>query len=40
MDSECPVPVQVDGDFYGYTPVEIEIHPSAVQILVPPEEGG
>jgi diacylglycerol kinase family enzyme len=29
------VPVQIDGDHRGATPVEIEIEPAAVPILVP-----
>ena len=30
-----PVPVQVDGDHWGETPVDIDLEPSVVPILVP-----
>jgi diacylglycerol kinase (ATP) len=36
-----PHPVQADGELIGQTPVDIEIIPSAVRVIVPlPEEGG
>lgn len=30
-----PIPVEADGEFLGYTPVQIEILPKALQIIVP-----
>jgi diacylglycerol kinase (ATP) len=33
-----PVPVQVDGDFFGYLPVSIEILPAAARIIRRPKE--
>ncbi|PIQ28225.1 hypothetical protein COW36_04695 [bacterium (Candidatus Blackallbacteria) CG17_big_fil_post_rev_8_21_14_2_50_48_46] len=33
-----PVPIQVDGDLVGYTPVSIEIVPKALHILAPRRE--
>ncbi len=33
--SEEPVAVQVDGDYFGTTPVVIELLPACVPILVP-----
>lgn len=36
VEAEKPLPVQVDGDFRGYlTRIELEIHPSAIEILTP-----
>ncbi|MFH1349947.1 MAG: diacylglycerol kinase family protein [Pseudomonadota bacterium] len=35
IDSNEPVPVQVDGDYYGTTPIRINFYPSFVPILVP-----
>jgi YegS/Rv2252/BmrU family lipid kinase len=32
-----PVPVQVDGDHWGVTPIDIDLEPSRVPILVPPQ---
>jgi diacylglycerol kinase family enzyme len=34
-ESDVPVPIQVDGDPAGWTPVEFEIIPAAVEILIP-----
>jgi diacylglycerol kinase (ATP) len=36
ITSPEPVPVQVDGDHWGETPVDIDLEPSRVPILVPP----
>jgi diacylglycerol kinase family enzyme len=33
--SEEPVPYEVDGDYAGTLPVEIELRPAAVPIVVP-----
>jgi len=33
--SAHPVPVQVDGDYWGATPVEIDVEPAVVPVLVP-----
>ncbi|MBI3862136.1 MAG: diacylglycerol kinase family lipid kinase [Planctomycetia bacterium] len=35
IESDVPVPIQVDGDAAGQTPVEISVLPSALEILVP-----
>jgi YegS/Rv2252/BmrU family lipid kinase len=35
IDAEHPVPVQLDGDAAGTTPIEITLEPGAVEILVP-----
>lgn len=35
LDVETSLPVQVDGDLHGLTPVEIQIHPSSLQFVVP-----
>lgn len=35
IDSDSPVPVQVDGDYHGTTPVFITLHPCVVPMLVP-----
>lgn len=35
FDVEQPLPVQIDGDIYGMTPVEIVILPASLQIIVP-----
>jgi YegS/Rv2252/BmrU family lipid kinase len=34
-DEPTPVPVQLDGDPWGHTPVELRITPAVVQMLVP-----
>ena len=33
MTTDKPIPVQIDGDFYGYTPLEISILPKSLSIL-------
>ncbi|UCG13489.1 MAG: diacylglycerol kinase family lipid kinase [Deltaproteobacteria bacterium] len=35
IDSTDRVPVQIDGDYLGTTPVEVELRPSLVPIIVP-----
>ncbi|MCH7688852.1 MAG: diacylglycerol kinase family lipid kinase [Planctomycetes bacterium] len=35
IDSDVPVPVQIDGDPAGFTPLEIEVLPKALEVLVP-----
>ncbi len=35
IESDTPVPIQVDGDPAGRTPVEIEIQPRALDVFVP-----
>jgi diacylglycerol kinase family enzyme len=34
VESESPVPYQLDGDFVGYTPFEVELEPGALPVLV------
>ena len=33
--SEPPVPVQLDGDEWAVTPLELEVHPAALEVLAP-----
>ena len=33
--SDDPVPFEVDGDYAGTTPVDIELRPAAVPVVVP-----
>jgi diacylglycerol kinase family enzyme len=40
IEAETPAPLQVDGDYAGWTPVEIEILPSVIPIVVPVGKGG
>ncbi len=40
IEGERPVPVQVDGDYWGTTPVALEIEPRVVPILAPAELSG
>ncbi len=35
IESEQPVAVEVDGDYFGTTPVVIELKPACVPLLVP-----
>ncbi|MDB5059075.1 MAG: diacylglycerol kinase catalytic region [Chloroflexi bacterium] len=36
IDAEVPLPIQVDGDFYGVTPVRISVLPGALRVIVGP----
>jgi diacylglycerol kinase family enzyme len=36
--SDVPLPVQADGDIIGTTPIEVELLPGAVTVLVPEED--
>lgn len=38
IKSSAPVIVQADGDIIGHTPLTIEVLPSAVTVLVPPDD--
>jgi YegS/Rv2252/BmrU family lipid kinase len=35
VDSEDPVPVEVDGELYGHVPVDFSVEPRALRVLVP-----
>jgi len=35
VHSEPPVPVQLDGDEWSTTPLELEVHPGALEVLAP-----
>jgi diacylglycerol kinase family enzyme len=35
VETRSELPVQGDGDFIGYPPVEVQVVPGAVQIVVP-----
>ncbi|NUN53535.1 MAG: hypothetical protein HUU06_12205, partial [Planctomycetaceae bacterium] len=35
VESDGPVPVQVDGDPFGTTPLEVVLNPASAQVLVP-----
>jgi len=37
IESDVPVPVQVDGDPAGWTPAEICVLPGALEVIAPPE---
>ena len=37
IESDVPVPVQVDGDAFGETPLEVSLRPGAARVLVPGE---
>ena len=37
IDSELPLPIQIDGDFWGYTPAKIKVVPFALSIITPDE---
>jgi diacylglycerol kinase family enzyme len=34
VKSRIPLPVQADGDIFGTTPIEVEVIPSALTVLV------
>ena len=38
VEADGPVPVQVDGDPFGTTPLEITLVPASARVLVPPTE--
>ncbi len=38
IESDQPVPAQIDGDPAGSTPIEISIEPGACELFVPPDE--
>jgi diacylglycerol kinase (ATP) len=35
IESEDPIPVEIDGDHFGITPVNIQMQPSVVPVIVP-----
>jgi diacylglycerol kinase family enzyme len=35
IKSDVPIPVQADGDIIGITPIEIELLPGAIEVVVP-----
>jgi len=35
ITSDCLLPIQIDGDAAGWTPVDIEVLPQALQVIVP-----
>jgi len=39
MESSEPVPVQVDGTYFGTTPVELDLLPAYVPVVVPMRSG-
>lgn len=38
IEADVPVPIQVDGDSAGWTPVEISVLPAALDVLVPAQD--
>ena len=36
IEADRPMPVQIDGDAYGTTPLAVEVVPAALRVLVPP----
>jgi len=36
IESDIPVPIQLDGDAAGFTPAEISVLPGALEVLAPP----
>jgi diacylglycerol kinase family enzyme len=40
IESDVPVPIQVDGDPAGWTPAEICVLPAALQVIVPDDSRG
>jgi diacylglycerol kinase (ATP) len=38
IESSPPIPVQVDGDEWGTTPLELKVHPGVLQVLAPKRE--
>jgi len=39
VESDPPVPVQLDGDEWGTTPLELKLLPGVLKVLAPPEGG-
>jgi diacylglycerol kinase family enzyme len=39
IESDVPVPIQLDGDAAGFTPAEITVLPGALEVMAPPETG-
>lgn len=39
IESESPVPVEIDGEFVGYAPAKFEVIPQALKILAPRRDG-
>jgi diacylglycerol kinase family enzyme len=37
VESDSPVPVQLDGDEWGTTPLELTLLPSVLNVLAPPD---
>jgi diacylglycerol kinase family enzyme len=35
IESDVPVPIQLDGDAAGFTPAEISVLPGALEVIVP-----
>jgi diacylglycerol kinase family enzyme len=35
IESDVPVPIQLDGDAAGFTPAEISVVPGALQVIAP-----
>ena len=40
IESDVPVPIQVDGDPAGWTPAEVRVIPAALEVFAPPPEFG
>lgn len=40
VESDHPVPVELDGDAFGHVPLEISIRPAAINLLIPPGAAG
>lgn len=38
VHSEPPVPVQLDGDEWATTPLELQVYPAALEVLAPPSD--
>lgn len=39
IEADCPLPAQADGEIVGQTPVDIEVIPGAIDVVVPPGFG-
>jgi diacylglycerol kinase family enzyme len=40
IESSPAIPVQLDGDEWGTTPLELQVHPGVLQVLAPPSDEG